>query len=171
MNLLNPVDIVLGIFFTVMAVKGAFKGLISEAFGLFGLALGILLADTFNEKLGALMVKYMSASQTLGNILSFFVIFFVVYTTIFIAGVVITAALKKVDLGFINRTFGFFFGLAKALIVVVVLALILNSVSFLRPISKNMQKSSYIYAFTNKAIQQTNLMHRINEAITKGRYK
>jgi membrane protein required for colicin V production len=166
-NLLNPTDIVFAIFIIIMAIKGAFKGLISEAFGLTGLALGILFADQFNAELGSFMVQHMATSRITANILAFIFIFFVIYVLIFLLGVLITSAIKKVDLGFMNRTFGFIFGAAKAYVVIVVIALIFSTVSFLKPFSKNMQHSSQIYAFTSKIIKSSNLVQKIDEIIKK----
>jgi len=166
-GLLNPTDIVFGIFIVVLAIKGAFKGLINEAFGLAALALGIYFADTFNAQLGTLVVRYMGATRVTANILSFLFIFFVVYTVIFLVGVLITAGMKKIDLGFMNRMFGMLFGAAKAFAVIVVVALIFNTVSFLKPYAKNMKEHSKIYYFTDKIIQTTNLVEKINEAMRK----
>ncbi len=167
MQFLNPTDLVFLIFISVMAIKGAFKGLVNEAFGLAALAFGIYFADAFNAEAGTFVMKYMHASRITANIFSFIVIFFVVYLAIFLVGVMVTAAMKKVNLGFMNRAFGFVFGAVKAFALIIVIALIFNTVSFLRPFAKNMKNHSQIYAFIDKVIQTTNLMQKINQVIKK----
>ncbi len=164
---MNPVDIILGVFILIMAIKGLIKGFVRELFGLVALLSGVFLAHTFHAQFGQTFVKFLHINQTTANVSAFFIIFFVSYLVIFFIGVVIASMIKKVDLGFIDRVFGFTFGIAKATIVIVVAVLMMDSFSFLQSASKSLKKDSRIYALTERFITSTNMIDRVEQIIIK----
>lgn len=164
---MNPVDIVFGVFILIMAIKGVIKGFVRELFGLIALLLGIFLAHQFHMSVGNTFVKYLHITHTTANISAFFIIFFSAYLAIFFVGVVIASMIKKIDLGFIDRVFGFTFGIAKAAIVIVIFVLIMDSFPFLQSASNSLKKDSYIYSRTEQFISSTDMINRVEQIVIK----
>ncbi len=164
---MNPVDIVFGVFILIMAIKGIIKGFIRELFGLVALLLGIFSAHQFHMSLGNTFVKYLHITHTAANVTAFFILFFLVYLTIFFVGVVIASMIKKIDLGFIDRVFGFTFGVAKAAIVIVIIVLMMDSFPFLQSFSNSLKKDSRIYSYTEKFIYSTDMINRVEQIVIK----
>ncbi len=164
---MNPVDLVFGIFVLIMAVKGIIKGFVKEFFGLIALLLGIFFAHSFHAALGLEFSKRITISETTANIVAFFIIFFVVYIVTFFIGLIVSSMIKKIELGFLDRVFGFTFGVAKAMLVMVVIVLIFESFSFLKTLSNSLQKESYFYSLTEKIIYSTDMIEKLEQVGVK----
>ncbi len=164
---MNPVDIVFGVFIAVMALKGFIKGFIRELFGLIALLIGIFLAHTFHSDFGQVIVKFLHVNQTTAITSAFFIIFFLSYIVIFFIGVIIASMIRKIDLGFFDRVFGFTFGVTKAAIVIIVIVLVFDSFSFMHSLSKSLKKDSYIYSLAERLILSTNMMQKVEQIVIK----
>lgn len=164
---MNPVDLVFGIFILVMAIKGVIKGFVKEIFGLLALLCGIFFAHNFHAALGLEFVKHITITKTTANIAAFFIIFFAVYIVTFFIGLIISSMLRKIDLGFLDRVFGFTFGVAKAMLVMVVIVLVFESFSSLKALSESLQRESYFYSLTEKIIYSTDMIERLEQVGVK----
>ncbi len=164
---MNPVDIVFGVFILIMAIKGLIKGFVRELFGLIALLVGIFLAHTLHTQFGQTLVKSLHITQTIANISAFFIIFFASYLIIFITGIIITSMIRKIDLGFMDRVFGFTFGVSKAVIIIIIFTLIMDSFPFLSSVSKSLKKDSKIYAFSEQIIYSTDMIKKVEQIVIK----
>ncbi len=164
---MNPVDIVFGVFIAIMAIKGVIKGFIREFFGLAALLLGIFSAHILHPSLGAVFAKHLTISHTTANITAFFIIFFIVYIITFFIGMIIASLIKKIDLGFLDRIFGFTFGVSKALIVMIILVLFFDSFPVFNSFSQNLKKDSFLYSLTEKFIYSTDMINKVEQIIVK----
>ena len=144
-------DIVILIIIGVFGIKGLFKGLISEVFGILGLILGYLLAFQYYN-LGAKFLNYFGVSKNIADKAGFVVAFLAVYVVIIIIGFLLKKFFKKIKLGWLDKTGGFFFGALKAAVIIsVVLSFIIATMPPKAQFRKDLKKSAvtrYILALT-----------------------
>jgi membrane protein required for colicin V production len=120
-------DIVILIILGVFGVKGLFKGLISEVFGILGLILGYLLAFQYYTT-GAKVLEYFGISKNISEKAGFVAAFLAIYIIILIIGFLLKKFFKKIQLGWLDKTGGFFFGVVKAAVIVsVILSFIIST--------------------------------------------
>ncbi|PLX66480.1 MAG: colicin V production protein [Denitrovibrio sp.] len=162
------IDIILLILIGVFAIKGLFKGLVMEIFGILALIAGYITgfkySHVFSKPVAALGLDE-KASAAIGYVIGFLV----AYIIVVIIGSVLSKAFKEVKLSSLNRGGGFFFGGIKAAII---LGLILSAVITVAPkngeFSKNLQdgmvsgKLAKISPFVYKAMNHIPDVKKIN---------
>ncbi len=135
-------DIVILIIIGVFGIKGLFKGLISEIFGILGLILGYLLAFQYYE-LGAKLLMYVGVSKNIADKAGFVVAFLAIYIIVFFVGFLLKKFFKKIQLGWLDKIGGFIFGALKATVIIsVILSFIIGSMPKDTPFRKDLQKST-----------------------------
>ena len=107
MNLFDIIILAVLIFF---ALKGLFRGLVNEAASLTGLILGGWLAYRYYPVLSVPIRTTLHAPAHVSSFLAFMLLLIVTGIVAHIAGNVITAALKLVMLGSLNRLGGILIG-------------------------------------------------------------
>lgn len=162
---MNVVDLFFVILIVLLGVRGLIRGLAKEVFGLSALIFGILIAHIYHQSLGYYLSTYLRLSHGAANIFSFFIIFFVVYLVIFLMGIVISGALKTMQLGFLDRIFGFLFGALKAVLFIVVLDLIAENIIFLKPLSNALNRDSIVYHSINQYADENRIIDRTYKKI------
>jgi len=127
--------IVIGIIL-LFGLKGLFKGLINEVFGILALVAGFVVAYKYSGTMGDLFMKT-GASERTAEIIGFLAAFFIVYIVIIILGKLLSKAFKEIKLGWLNRGGGFVFGAVTA---TVVLSLVLSTAVNVMPKDFQMRK-------------------------------
>ena len=168
---MNPVDVVVIVFALIMATKGMIRGLVRELFGLIALFAGIFVAHAYHAYLGHLIASYITVSLTTANISAFFIIFFAVYIALFLVGLTISSMIRKIDLGFIDRVFGFAFGAFKAFLVVMILVLLVDSFSMFAPMARSLRKDSRVFSYMERFLYTNHVVDRLEDVVSKGGLK
>lgn len=113
---MNFFDIIIMVVLCFFAVKGLVRGLVNEASSLAGLLLGGLLAYRFYPLLAVPIKSILHLPAHLSSFLAFIIILLLIGVCAHIIGNVITAALRLVMLGSLNRLGGILIGVAEGAI-------------------------------------------------------
>ena len=110
---MNLIDIIILSILCFFAVKGLVRGLVNEASSLAGLLAGGWLAYRFYPMLAAPIKSVLHLPTHLSSFLAFIIILLITGICAHIIGNVITAALRLVMLGSLNRLGGLLIGVAE----------------------------------------------------------
>jgi membrane protein required for colicin V production len=110
---MNLIDIIILLILCFFAVKGLVRGLVNEASSLAGLLLGGWLAYRFHPLLAAPIKSALHLPAHLSSFLAFIVILLLTGVCAHIIGNLITAALRLVMLGSLNRLGGLLIGITE----------------------------------------------------------
>ena len=110
---MNPIDIIILSVLCFFAVKGLVRGLVNEASSMAGLLVGGWLAYRFHPLLSAPIKSALHLPVHVSSFLAFIIILLISGICAHVIGNVITAALKLVMLGSLNRLGGLLIGTAE----------------------------------------------------------
>lgn len=110
---MNFIDIIILSILCFFAVKGLVRGLVNEASSLAGLLLGGWLAYQYHPLLAVPIKSTLHLPAHLSSFLAFIIILLVIGICAHIIGNVITAALRMVMLGSLNRLGGLLIGVVE----------------------------------------------------------
>ena len=110
---MNLIDFIILAILCFFAVKGLVRGLVNEASSLAGLLCGGWLAYRFHPLLAAPIKGALHIPAHLSSFLAFIIILLIAGICAHIIGNVITAALRLVMLGSLNRIGGLLIGVAE----------------------------------------------------------
>lgn len=160
-------DLVIILITLLLGLKGLFRGLIKEVFGIIGIVGAIFVASRISTEVGGLLAPVLvldnpSTLKLIGFVVSLVAVWLIVYS----AGVVVSKIFSASGLGIIDRVFGFIFGMLKIFLIFSVIAYSLNQVaSFKKVIDEKFSNSimmphllsvgSYIIKFDTTAIVNT----------------
>ncbi len=150
---MNPLDMTIIIILCFCLIRGFFRGLVKELSSIIGVLGGFYAAYTYYNPLTLYVLKWVSCFEHI-NIICFLIIFFTVFITISMLGVLIKYIMNIAFLTWFDRLCGTFFGLVKGLLLTSILLMIL--VTFL-----NIEKS-----FVAKSIIAPHIMI-ISKTMTK----
>ncbi|MBW1888959.1 MAG: CvpA family protein [Deltaproteobacteria bacterium] len=119
-------DVLMIVIVGFCLIRGVFRGLIKEISSIIGVFAGYYAAYTYYTLLAKLLSKWLSDTGYV-NILSFFIIFGVVFLAISILGVIIKYLLSISFLGWIDRICGAGFGLIKGILIAAILLVVLTA--------------------------------------------
>lgn len=140
---MSVIDIVLLIIIGVFAVKGLFKGLIAEVFGILGLILGYVLSFQIYTPIGKIIESF-GVNSKVASSTAFVLSFLLIYIGIFFLGKILSKFFKTIKLGWADKTFGFMFGGAKAAVIIsIILSLLVSFVPSNTSFTKQL-KSSFV---------------------------
>ncbi|WP_022669839.1 CvpA family protein [Hippea alviniae] len=166
---MSVIDIALGIFILVLAIRGMIRGIVREVFGLAALILGVVASNMFGRSFGHYIATHLTVTPTVAYAFGFFVMFIVVYLVLLLVGYVISSILKKIELGWLDRLLGLAFGSAKALFFIAIVVFLCESFPFLKGFGEQFRKDSQIYAFVKgNIVDKTDVMRVINGLKIKG---
>ena len=117
---MNVLDIILIILLILSNVNGFRQGLVKALLGLVGWFVALLLAIRFGPQVQPLMAQY-SADPVIQKIAAFVSIIVVVMIVTWLVGYLLHKALQTMQLTWLNRLAGGGFGLAKSIIIILVL--------------------------------------------------
>lgn len=110
---MNLIDVIILLVLCFFAVKGLVRGLVNEASSLTGLLAGGWLAYRFHPLLAVPIKSALHLPAHLSSFLAFIIILLTVGICAHIIGNIITAALRLVMLGSLNRLGGLLIGCAE----------------------------------------------------------
>jgi membrane protein required for colicin V production len=159
---MNLLDFLLIVILGYCLVRGIFRGLIKELSSIVGVFGGFYAAYTYYPEVAKHLAHWVTNPGHL-SIISFLIIFVLVFLAVGFAGVVIKYLMNIVFLGWTDRICGAIFGTAKGLLITTVVLLVLTT--FLpknAAIIKNswvahhmMQFSAYLVKVTPKEMKQS----------------
>jgi len=150
---MNYLDIIIVVILCYCVIRGVFRGLIKELSSIIGVFSGFYAAYTYYTVVAKPLSEWISNPGYL-NIMSFMVIFCVVFLVISILGVIINYLLKLAFLGWFDRFCGAVFGAMKGLLIVSVVLIALTT--FLpkgTPVIKDSLLSTHVTLVSEKMIK------------------
>lgn len=122
-------DLVILLITILLGLKGLFRGLIKEVFGIVGIIGGIFVASRVSTQVGDLINNILSISNpTTIKLLGFIVALVIIWLIVYGLGIVISKIFSLSGLGFADRIFGFIFGMGKVFLIFSVLAYALSQI-------------------------------------------
>ncbi len=123
---MNTLDILICVIGALCLIRGVFRGIIREITSIVGVIVGFYAAYTYYPVVGG-WLSHLITNQSYLNIISFFIIFSILFVVIGFAGVVLKYLFKAVALGWADRILGGTFGVVKAVLIVSVLLVALTT--------------------------------------------
>jgi len=114
---MNFIDIIISIFVLLFAYKGLKRGLIKEFISLLSLVVGIYIAINFSFLLEDHLTKNLSKHEEFVSIISFTVVFLIVFLSLKTAGFLFKKLVKSLQLGFLDKLLGLLFGASKVALI------------------------------------------------------
>jgi membrane protein required for colicin V production len=125
-SIMNILDIIVVVILAYCIIRGVFRGLLKELSSIIGVFGGFYAAYTYYAVAARPLSKWISHTGYL-NLVSFIIIFCIVFLVISILGVVINYLLKLAFLGWFDRLAGALFGAVKGILIVSVLLIALTA--------------------------------------------
>ncbi len=120
---MNPLDITFSVIIAFCLIRGGFRGIVKEASAIIGVFGGFFAAYTYYPMLAERLSPFISSEAWL-NIISFLLIFCIIFAAVSALGVVVKYLLKVVFLGWVDRLCGAGFGLVKGVLISAVLLMV-----------------------------------------------
>lgn len=150
---MNPLDVVIIIILGYGLIRGIFRGMVKEISSIIGVFAGFYAAFSYYPLVSEIMADWITNVSFL-NILSFMLIFCIVFFIISILGVIIKYLIQVASLGWVDRLIGASLGFGKAVLIVSIIILTLTA--FLpkgAPIIKTSFFSPHITVISEKLAQ------------------
>jgi len=144
---MNFIDIIIIILVLLAAFKGFGNGLIKELVSLLSLIIGVYIASNFSVYFEKYLIKHFSKIEEFITILSFVLVFLIVFFSLKLAGILISKLAKSLQIGLINKFLGILFGSSKAILIIALILFELNHLEqrFSTIIPKNQKEESKLY--------------------------
>lgn len=123
---MNALDMLIVVVIAFCLIRGIFRGLINELSSIVGVFTGFYAAYTYYDNIARLLSRWVTNSAYL-NILSFLIVFCLIFILVGIIGVVIKYLLNIAFLGWMDRICGAGFGIIKGLLIVSVILIPLTA--------------------------------------------
>lgn len=122
-------DLIIIAITLILGLKGLFRGLIKEVFGIIGIIGAIFVASRISKEVGDLIAPILvleneATIKLIGFVISLVGVWLVVYS----AGIIVSKIFSASGLGIIDRILGFVFGAAKIFLIFSVIAYALYQV-------------------------------------------
>lgn len=127
----------------ILGLKGLFRGLIKEVFGIIGIIGAIFVASRISQEIGDLIAPILVLeNEATIKLIGFVIALVAVWIVVYSAGIVISKIFSASGLGIIDRILGFVFGAAKIFLIFSVIAYALYQVqSFKKVIDEKFSNS------------------------------
>jgi len=136
--------VILGITL-VLGLKGLFKGLIKEVFGIAGIIGAIFVASRAAEDAGNLIAPILALqNETTVKLIGFVITLIGFWIIIYGLGVIVSKIFSASGLGLFDRIFGFVFGAAKVFLIFSVIAYALYQVQSFKKAIDNKTADSIV---------------------------
>jgi len=144
---MNFIDIIIIILVLLAAFKGFSRGLIKELISLISLIAGVYIASNFSVYVEKHLNYYFPKIEEYNTIISFILVFLIIYLSLKLAGIIIHKFVKTIQLNLINKILGLLFGTIKAILIIAFILLEFNHLeqSFSPIIPKNHKEGSKLY--------------------------
>lgn len=150
---MNPLDVIIIVILGYGLIRGIFRGMIKEISSIIGVLGGFYAAYSYYPMVSAIMDDWITNVAVL-NILSFLLIFCIVFFLISVLGVVIKYLMHVASLGWLDRLCGASLGFVKAVLIASVILIALTA--FLpkgAPIIKTSAISPHLTVVSDKLAQ------------------
>ncbi len=121
---MHYLDIIILIIIAASAVEGGIHGFVYEIFSLAGLLAGLLLAVKYFSLLASYL-QFLTLAVWILNLISFLVILIVVSALFRLVGKLLKKGLSKIFMGWLDHTVGVLFGVARGIVIALLVTLIL----------------------------------------------
>ncbi len=141
-------DLVIITITLLLGLKGLFRGIIKEIFGIIGIIGAIFVASRISTQTGELIAPVLVLeNQATIKLIGFVIALVIVWLIAYSAGVVVTKIFSASGLGIIDRFFGFLFGMAKIFLIFSVIAYALYQVNSFKKVIDEQFKSSVLMPY------------------------
>lgn len=150
---MNPLDIVIIIILGYGLIRGIFRGMVKEISSIVGVFAGFYAAYSYYPLVSEILEDWITNVPFL-NILSFMLIFCVIFFLISILGVIIKYLMHVASLGWMDRLLGASLGFGKSVLIVSIILVVLTA--FLpkgAPIIKTSLLSPHVSVISEKLAQ------------------
>ncbi|MCG3697554.1 CvpA family protein [Aliarcobacter butzleri] len=138
-------DLVIITITLLLGLKGLFRGIIKEIFGIIGIIGAIFVASRISTQTGELIAPVLVLeNQATIKLIGFVIALVIVWLIAYSAGVVVSKIFSASGLGIIDRFFGFLFGMAKIFLIFSVIAYALYQVNSFKKVIDEQFKSSIL---------------------------
>lgn len=136
-------DLVILAITLILGLKGLFRGLIKEVFGIIGIIGAIFVASRISKEIGDLLAPILVLeNEATIKLIGFVVALVGVWLVVYSAGIIVSKIFSASGLGVVDRIFGFVFGAAKIFLIFSVIAYSLYQVqSFKKVIDERFANS------------------------------
>lgn len=117
---MNAFDVVIVVIISFCLIRGLFRGFIREVSSIIGVIAGFYGAYTYYPIVATYLGKWIKWGMY-GNIISFFLLFCLIFSLISFFATLIRYFLNIIFLGWVDRACGMFFGAVKGFLIVSVL--------------------------------------------------
>ena len=139
---MNYIDIILGGLLLISVVMGWRQGLVRQVFGILALLLGVFCAYKFSGFTAHYLSKWFAMNESVTNTVAFAITFIAVLFLVILIGRIADKFIKMVALGFVNRLLGAILCALKAVLIISICLIILQSFDIL---SAEKIRNSYLY--------------------------
>ncbi|MBW2170693.1 MAG: CvpA family protein [Deltaproteobacteria bacterium] len=146
---MNILDIFILVILGFCLVRGIFRGIVKELTSIVGVFVGFYVAYNFYPVAAVLISRFFTNEAYL-NIVSFFLVFTILFLAVGLVGVILKHLFKAVALGWADRLLGATFGSVKAVLIVSVL---LVPVTTYLPQNSPVIKNSLLAPYATKISQ------------------
>lgn len=140
---MNLINIIILSALCLFAAKGLVRGLVNEASSLVGLLAGVWLAYRFHPLFAVPLKRALHLPAHLSSFLAFIIILLLVGICAHIIGNIITAALRLVMLGSLNRLGGLIIGIAEGALLLCMVFSIASSGFMPEKVRNKIRSSEY----------------------------
>ncbi|MDQ1339733.1 MAG: rane protein required for colicin production [Campylobacterota bacterium] len=149
---LSFLDVVIAILIILLSLKGFFKGLIKEIFGLLSIVGGVFFASKFAFAFGSYLDKSFLSIQNDGikSLVGFIALFILVWGFIQLIGIAISKMTKLSGFGLLDNIGGALVGFAKMTLLFSIIAYSIGSVGFVENMFKTKLQNSLLYPILYK---------------------
>ncbi|MCT7581835.1 CvpA family protein [Aliarcobacter butzleri] len=141
-------DLVIITITLLLGLKGLFRGIIKEIFGIIGIIGAIFVASRISTQTGELIAPVLVLeNQATIKLIGFVIALVIVWLIAYSAGVVVSKIFSASGLGIIDRFFGFLFGMAKIFLIFSVIAYALYQVNSFKKVIDEQFKSSILMPY------------------------
>lgn len=138
-------DLIIITITLILGLKGLFRGLIKEVFGIIGIIGAIFVASRISKETGDLLAPILvldnpATIKLIGFITALVAVWIVVYT----AGIIVSKIFSASGLGVVDRIFGFVFGATKVFLIFSVIAYALYQVQSFKKVMDEKFDNSFV---------------------------
>ncbi len=123
---MNPFDMAIVVILGYCVIRGIFRGLIKEVFSAIGVVAGFYVAYVYHETVSLILSEWITAPAYI-HIISFVLLFCMVFLIITVIGLLLRFIVKIALLGVLDRILGAVFGALKAIVIVSLIYLLLST--------------------------------------------
>lgn len=126
---MNTLDIIILILFIPGILRGISKGFVEQAISLIGIILSVYLAFRFSGAASTWLQNYITVSQTVLNVMGFALVLVGVLLVVLFVAKLVTAAVEKASLGWINKVLGLVFSIAVSALLIAIIIILFDTIN------------------------------------------